>query len=540
MRRVITASDHAFLVEAAPEETPLALRGALAAIRGVTETVLGAATVLVVYDPAVTTGAAVAQRARMAQLHPDATTPTAAVNIPVTYDGADLAETAEHLGVSSSELVRRHQQAQWRVAFAGFMPGFAYMTCDDPLFHVPRKSTPRVRVPAGSVGLAGPFTGIYPQQSPGGWQLIGRTDAELWNLDHNPPALLTPGTRVRFLEAPARQTHPKQLPDAAPPAPTPAADHVHADYLHVVQALQLLVQDEGRPGYAAWGVAPSGVADRGAMRAANRAVGNAPTAAVLEAMGPTVVRCQASGVMAFAGAHGTVTIVSAQGHERVVAPLIPAATFAGDEIRFDTPAQGLRYVIAVRGGITVPPVLGSRSTDTLSGLGPAPLRAGDSIPVGPMYSAPHAVEPAPPLLDSAIPDAATQDAATQGVHTRGVATLTITRGPRDDWFTPESLVRLTTQTWQVTPQSNRVGLRLAGTESLVRQQTDELPSEAVVRGSIQVPADGQPVIFLADHPLTGGYPVIATVTSDTLDAAAQLAPGASIRFMLAGADESRD
>ena len=114
------------------------------------------------------------------------------------YDGEDLAEVAEHLGVSSDELVRRHQAATWTVAFTGYAPGFGYLVGDDDLFEVPRRPSPRTRIPAGSVALAGRFSGVYPRESPGGWQLIGRTDARMWDLDREPPALLQPGATVRF------------------------------------------------------------------------------------------------------------------------------------------------------------------------------------------------------------------------------------------------------------------------------------------------------------------------------------------------------
>ncbi|WP_298748724.1 allophanate hydrolase subunit 1 [uncultured Serinicoccus sp.] len=123
------------------------------------------------------------------------------VVIPVTYDGADLAEVARLTGLGEDEVVRAHTGSTWRVGFIGFAPGFAYLVGGDERLHVPRRDTPRTAVPAGSVGLAGEFGGIYPRSSPGGWQLIGRTDAPLWDVDRDPPALLVPGATVRFEEA---------------------------------------------------------------------------------------------------------------------------------------------------------------------------------------------------------------------------------------------------------------------------------------------------------------------------------------------------
>ncbi|PFG32175.1 5-oxoprolinase subunit B family protein [Paramicrobacterium agarici] len=127
---------------------------------------------------------------------------TALVHIDVRYDGADLAEVARLTGMSEREVIARHTRATWRVAFGGFAPGFAYLVTDDDGLAVPRRETPRTHVPAGSVALAGEFTGVYPRSSPGGWQLIGRTDAELWNVERQHPALLEPGATVSFREAP--------------------------------------------------------------------------------------------------------------------------------------------------------------------------------------------------------------------------------------------------------------------------------------------------------------------------------------------------
>jgi len=123
----------------------------------------------------------------------------AVVDIPVRYDGPDLADVAAHWGVGEREVARIHASTEFSVAFCGFAPGFGYLTGLPPLYDVPRRATPRTAVPAGSVALAGPYTGVYPRSSPGGWQLIGRTDTVLWDHARVPAALLSPGTRVRFV-----------------------------------------------------------------------------------------------------------------------------------------------------------------------------------------------------------------------------------------------------------------------------------------------------------------------------------------------------
>ena len=199
MVRFLTASDRALLVEAADLGEAMRLTRAYADVHGVDELVPGARTVLVRFDPRQTTAEALRAALDSVDAAEASTEQVGAVEIAVRYDGEDLAEVAGLLGVSAEEVVARHLAAQWQVAFSGFAPGFGYLVGNDPLFDVPRRATPRTRVPAGSVGLAGAFTGIYPRESPGGWQLIGRTDAEMWNADRTPPALLSPGARVRFV-----------------------------------------------------------------------------------------------------------------------------------------------------------------------------------------------------------------------------------------------------------------------------------------------------------------------------------------------------
>ena len=194
--------------------------------------------------------------------------------------------------------------------------------------------------------------------------------------------------------------------------------------------------------------------------------------------------------------------------------LVPAGelvrVLAGQELRVGAPSSGLRSYLAVAGGIDVPTVLGSRSTDTLSGLGPAKLTPGQVLALGPLPPAPRPTRPSSPVDDGP---------------------LIVVPGPRDDWFQPSACETLCRATWTVTPDTNRVGARLTG-PALERSIIRELPSEAMVAGALQVPPNGQPILFLADHPVTGGYPVIAVVTQSDVCRAAQLRPGATVTFAL--------
>lgn len=527
--RILTASDHALLVETADLAEAMRRGPAWARVPGVVELVPGARSVLVRFDPLQVSASVLV--AALAEATADAAEIRRAgtATIPVRYDGDDLHEVAALLGVSADEVVNRHLGAGWQVAFSGFAPGFGYLVGDDPLFDVPRRSSPRTRVPAGAVALAGPFTGVYPRESPGGWQLIGRTDAVMWDIDREPPALLSPGTRVRFVRAeredPVALSSPAPIPiasegSAARPNGTPSARHPHgaAASLEIVHpGLQLLVQDLGRPGHAALGVSASGAADRTALHDANRAVGNTRGTAALENIGGAVLRARGGAVLAVTGAVGELILMDRTGEEHSIVHGAPFAMSDGDELRLAPPTRGLRYVVGVRGGIVVAPALGSLSTDTLAGLGPAPLVAGDVIGIGSAVGL--AVDPHP--VQRLLP--ASGD----------LVELDITLGPRDDWFTGEALHTLTTQEWEVTPRSDRVGIRLRGEVPLARAVEGELPSEGAVTGAIQVPADGQPVLFLPDHPLTGGYPVIGALAAGALDLAGQLAPGVRIRFRTA-------
>lgn len=270
------------------------------------------------------------------------------------------------------------------------------------------------------------------------------------------------------------------------------------------------IQDLGRPDWAHIGVPRSGAADRESLRLANRLVGNAEGAAALETtlLGPRL-RFDGESVVALTGAPVAARI---GGRE---APMNRAlAVAAGELLELGAARAGLRTYVAFAGGIDVPLVLGSAATDVLSGLGPSPLARGDVLSLGPPARSarpPGSRPPEPAQLPTEIP------------------VLKVVLGPRHDRFTAAALALLLGREFTVTPVSNRIGLRLQG-PALERAGGDELPSEGLVAGAIQVPPDGQPILLLADHPTTGGYPVIAVVRTGDLGLAAQLRPGRQLRF----------
>ncbi|MGC9540937.1 biotin-dependent carboxyltransferase family protein [Streptomyces sp. UG1] len=279
--------------------------------------------------------------------------------------------------------------------------------------------------------------------------------------------------------------------------------------LSVVRAGALTtVQDLGRPGHAHLGVPRSGALDGPAAALVNRLVGNAPEAAVLETtLNGCTVRPRSSVTVAVGGAPCRVAVDG-----RPVAWGAPVRVPAGALLDVGAALLGVRSYVGVSGGIAVEPVLGSRSTDLLSGLGPPPLTDGAVLPLG-----------SPTGLHARV-DVAPQPAPPAEL------VLRVTLGPRDDWFTPRAVRAFTARPYRVSPASNRIGLRTEG-PALERARTRELPSEGVVLGAVQVPPDGRPVVFLADHPTTGGYPVIAVVRAADLPAAAQAVPGTPVRFV---------
>ncbi len=201
--RVLRCGSSAVLVELDDERQVIGLHASLVAEppAGTTEFVPAARTVLVRYDPARISIRQLTAEVTSRDHHVEEGRLDRLVEIPVHYDGDDLADVARLAGMSVQDVITRHLAGDYTVAFTGFAPGFAYLTGVDPVLHVPRHSAPRARVDAGAVALADRFTGIYPRPSPGGWRIIGHTDMPTWNLDHQPPTVLTPGTRVRFTEA---------------------------------------------------------------------------------------------------------------------------------------------------------------------------------------------------------------------------------------------------------------------------------------------------------------------------------------------------
>ncbi len=523
VRSVRPVGTRAVLAELDGLQDVLALQDMLykSPLPGQVDVLAAAETVMVVGESAAATRAIGLRLLELELIAPEVTD-SGLVVIDTVYDGDDLADVAELTGLSVDGVVAAHTGQIWTVAFAGFAPGFGYMVGENEALTVPRRSSPRTAVPAGSVALGGQYSAVYPRRSPGGWQLIGRTGARMWDLDRAQPALVRPGDRVQYRAVRDVVT------TGASVAREPETEHHPESGLRILNpGAQSLIQDLGRRGFGPLGVSAAGALDRASLRRANRLVGNNSSVAAIETVnGGLTVEAIGDQVIAVAGAPTTLTVQSPSlteseesdddskpGGQRTVPMATAFALLDGEVLTLGAPESGFRNYVAVRGGVDVPEVLGSRSADTMSGIGPAPLALGQELPIG---EATVSTAVGSPELQPDFPGA-------------GVTVLDVVPGPRADWFDQEALDSLCSQEWLVTPQSNRVGMRLDGAP-LHRTREGELPSEGTMAGALQIPPAGLPVLFLADHPITGGYPVIGVVRDEHLDRAAQVPIGGRIRF----------
>jgi KipI family sensor histidine kinase inhibitor len=431
------------------------------------------------------------------------------VDVPVIYDGEDLAECADALGMSRAALIEAHTATEYRVGFCGFAPGFAYLLGLDEALRRPRRETPRTRVPPGSVAIAGHYSAVYPRASPGGWHLIGRTDRVPFDPQREEPVLLPPGTVVRF--TPVRELIDSATPQTAGLGPPTTSPSESAAAIEVVSPGPLsLIEDLGRPGWARSAVTPSGAWDRASHALAQRLVGNPEDAAGLECLGAGLhLRALAPTTLAITGAPGDAWR-HRHGERTPVATHASVFMAAGDELILGPLRSGLRRYVAVRGGLDIAPVLGSRSRDTLAELGPGPLETRMRLSVGPATGD-------VPAVDATIPSS---------VRSR----VMFLPGPDWDLLTEESRRLLQSGALAVSTASDRVGVRLDGVRLESRGSADSTQaSRPMVRGAIQLPPDGHPVVLGPDHPTTGGYPVIGVLFDP--DAPAQWSPGVTVHLI---------
>ncbi len=429
------------------------------------------------------------------------------VEIPVRYDGEDLGNVAERLGLSRAEVIRRHVGGKYRVQCLGFSPGFPYLSGLDPVLQVPRRDSPRARVPAGSVAMGGRHAGIYTVPSPGGWNLLGRTTRRIFD----PGAermedrfLLGVGDQVRFVET----------EEAGMNWEGPRWSEREDPWLRLISAGGLLgIQDGGRPGWARYGVPEGGAMDPMALRWTNRLLGNEEESAVLEmAGGGQMLEALEVVTVGIGGADGQVEVRSPGGRVRGVRCWSTETLMPGEVLVFRGGREGVWSYLALRGGVSAPPVLGSASHNARASLGTVP-RAGDRITGNGLEAA----------LDSMTGSRWVDPRWFPG---RDRKTVRVWPGPQADRFDPAVVKAFFGSVWRVSPRSDRVGYRMEGLA--LKVPGGWMSSEPVLPGSVQVPPEGCPIVTMPDGPTVGGYPKLGMVDPRDLWVVAQTGAGGEV------------
>ncbi len=473
-----------------------ALQLALEGAEGITELVPCYAELKIDYDSSVFSFDALRAKIEALELSSPNVPPPRLIEVPVVYDGEDLRRVAEHNGLSEEDVIKRHSKPACLIYMLGFSPGFAYMGGLDQRLATPRLQTPRIAVPAGAVGIAGNQTGIYPVETPGGWNIIGRTPLKLFEPDAEQPFLFEPGDEVRF------------VPVGWDSRPVQHAQRVESGdstydgrYAKIIEpGMYTTVQDGGRAGWLRYGLPPGGAMDRRAFEAVNALLGNDPNAAVLECTGtmPVLEFSQPA----------RVAVVYANDFQTLEVPV-------DEPVKFQPLETGYRAYIAVEGGIDVPPLMDSRSTylpGRLGGFEGRTLQANDVLGLGGRAGGTPAIRQAVPPSSRLLK-----------------STVRVIPGPEANWFDCGGLNTFLTEAFTVSAKSDRTGLRLEGTP-LTFRSNEQMVSSGIAMGTIQVPPSGQPIVMTADHPTTGGYPRIGNVVEEDLSILAQLKPGDAVRF----------
>jgi KipI family sensor histidine kinase inhibitor len=490
------------------------LDGAAAGLR---DAIPGARMLLLRFDPAVLSHAAA--RALLSSTEAAGLDPAAGrdpISIPVCYggeQGPDLPELSARAGLTGDELARRHAAGEYRVAFLGFAPGFAYLTGLDPALAAARLPTPRPRVPAGSVAIGGPYTGVYPSATPGGWRLIGRAPIRLFDEEADPPALLSPGDRIRFEPIGRERLATLDRELLAAEARTDTSPGGRPVFRVVKPGVFTSVQTAPRWRRGAAGLPEGGAMDETALASGNSRLGNPAAAPAIEMtlLGPELEALSAAGVCLWGDG------IAAERNGQALVPGAATSISAGDRLRFG-PARGdARAYLCVEGGLLAPGRLGLTRR----------LEAG-AILMAPAGAAARRGESA-----GAAPHAGARRQAPAG----DVRLRVLLDPRRDRHFDAAALAGFLASSYRVSAVSDRRGIRLEG-PAVAALGNSEVPPEAAPLGAIQVPPDGQPILLGPDRPVTGGYARIGTIVAEDWPAAAQALPGRSVRFRAVTLEEA--
>jgi len=442
--------------------------------------------------------------------NPGIETPNSAeiVSIPVCYDeefGYDLNLVASTNKLTKEQVIDFHQQEVYDVYMMGFLPGFAYMGTVADAIATPRKPSPRAQVEAGSIGIAGKQTGIYPLTSPGGWQIIGRTPLSLFDLEKQDPFLFKTGDRIKF-SAISKAKFDKIKKEQEVKNKITSEESI-PDLIVIKPGIYSTIQDAGRFKYQSFGVPVSGAMDETAYHTANALAGNQENAACIECtMGGLQLQFKKNAVIAVAGAGAA--FVNGQN----IKSWQPLSVSKNDilEIRYNN--DGMRTYVAVKGGFAAAAIMNSRSVYAKAGIG-TPLKKEQSLQFGNMLS----INPKRLTESLSVPAYSSN------------ALIRIIPGPENNWMTPESATQIFSQSFSLSNQCDRMGYQLTAAP-LSLNENKELLSTAVTKGTIQLTPSGQLIILMSDCQTTGGYPRVAQVATVDLPVLAQLKPGDTIRF----------
>jgi len=548
-RGLVVEFGNAVSLEINSQVRALALGIEAARIPGIIEVVPTYRSLGIQYDPAVMSFDDLVSRVGevLARVDSAILPPPKRVEIPAVYGGTygpDLPFVAQHARLSEAEVVRLHSEMEYPVYMIGFTAGFAYMGGLPERLHTPRLTSPRTRVPRGSVGIGGAQTGAYPAETPGGWRIIGRTYLDLFDPSKEVPTPIQPGDTVRFVpiteeeylsagrRAPGaeggepRAAHPegtREMPSVTAGGARPSNLGAQGSIEVLHPGLLTTVQDRGRAGYQKFGVTASGGVDTVALQVANILVGNPRDAAALEfaALGPSL-RFLSDAVVALTGGE-----FAARLEGRPVPWYESFLVRAGQVLEIQGIVRGFRGYLAIGGGIDVPVLLRSRSTCLAAKFGGyrgRRLAAGDVLAAGSC--------PTPGLVGCAAPPR-------WHFHREDPATVRVLMGPQDDAFTDEGQHTFLSAVYRVTPDVDRMGCRLDG-PAITHRSGADIISDWIPLGGVQVPGSGKPIVLLADRQTTGGYTKIATVIGPDLGLVAQSQPGDALRFQAVSVTQAQE
>ena len=468
------------------------------------------------------------------------------ISIPVCYEdqefAPDLEKVCAHAKMTKEDVIRLHSASDYLIYMMGFLPGFPYLGGMDERLNTPRLESPRTKIPAGSLAIGGAQTGLYPVESPGGWNIIGRTPLKLFDLSRNPQFLYRAGDKIRFVPV-SRQEFDSfdeeswmkeefralATATAASSAPCKKETFACGGGIKILEAgLLTTVQDSGTRGFQKYGISQSGAIDMTSFRLANRLCGNDQNAACLETTlsGPTLTFVNECDFVLTGAVFEAATL---DGQSIEMNKKYHAS--AGSKLSCGFASKGLRSYIAFSGGILVADFFGSRSTNLKSKSGGyygRKLQAGDQLALGYKKGDRTPGQEAEKAEEAALVAGGT-------VFPGEILTLKCEKSSQTDFFDEECLKRFTSLVYTIAPQSDRMGIRFTG-ESLNCGKTDII-SDAIPLGAVQITSAGLPVVMAADRQTTGGYAKIACVKKESMCRLAQALPGTKVRFNLEEKDD---